>query len=114
MTTAWIQRLLACASLALAGCGTGSGAWNLFDSGYSIDASTDSNFVFEVHVNQLKQLGGEVNSPRFQLFVAERLKWYGMCPAGWTPPQCVDDGSCVKRTDRIVAVPGRCVSYDSR
>ena len=46
MTTAWIQRLLACASLALAGCGTGSGGWNLFDSGYSIDASNKTDFVF--------------------------------------------------------------------
>lgn len=108
MKTASIKRLLACASLALAGCGAGSGVWNLFDSGYSIDAATDNSFVFQVHVNQLKQLGGEVNSARFKVYVAERLKWYGMCPAGWQPPQCVEDGSCVKRSERIVAVPGRC------
>ena len=108
MTTAWIQRLLACASLALAGCGTGSGGWSLFDSGYSIDAKSETDFIFEVHVNQLKQLGGEVNGARFKVFVAERLKWYGMCPAGWAPLSCVADQSCVQRTSQTVSVPGRC------
>lgn len=107
MPTATLKRVFACASLALAGCTSGSG-WHLFDSGYRIDASSPSDFVFEVHVNQLKQLGGEVNGPQFKRFVAERLKWYGMCPVGWTSPPCVDDGSCIQRTSSTVAVPGRC------
>jgi hypothetical protein len=108
MPIAPLKRLLACTSVVLAGCASGSGEWHLFDAGYSIDAASPSDFVFQVHVNQLKQLGGDVNTPKFKLFAAERLKWYGMCLAGWTPLPCADDGSCIERTSSTVSVPGRC------
>lgn len=103
--------ILLFATLLLASCAWPvKSEWHLMDSGYAIDAANASEFAFEVHVNQLKQLGGEITTPQFRRFVAERLKWYGMCPAGWAPLPCVEDGSCVKRTDRSVTVPGRCLA----
>ena len=98
--------LLLCSATILASC-AGS-KWHLLDSGYSINANDPSDVSVTVHVNQLKQLGGEVNAPQFRQFVAERLKWHGMCPAGWTPLPCVEDGSCLERTKSSVTVPGRC------
>lgn len=82
--------------------------WHLMDAGYSIDAADSNEFTIEVHVNQLKQLGGEVKSAEFRLFVSERLKWHGLCPLGWELLPCVDNGSCVQRTHRSVTVAGRC------
>jgi hypothetical protein len=100
--------LLPCA-LALGSCAWSEGSnWHLMDEGYSISATDPGRFLFEVHLNQLKQLGGDVNSPRFHLFVAERLKRADLCPAGWTPLPCVNEGSCIQRTERSVTVPGRC------
>lgn len=100
--------LIATAAAFLASCTLGSN-WHLMDSGYSIDVGERDAFAFETHVNQLKQLGGDIHSPQFQLFVAERLKWHDLCPAGWTPLPCVDDGSCLQRTHRSVTIQGRCI-----
>jgi hypothetical protein len=98
-------------ALLLGSCAVGSN-WYLMDSGYSINpVEGDAQaYAVEVHVNQLKQLGGDVNSAEARLFIAERLKWHGVCPAGWQPLPCVQDGSCVQRTRRSVTVPGRCVT----
>jgi len=104
-----IKHLVVCAAALLTSCAwSESSNWHLMDAGYSIDARDANEFAFEVHVNQLKQLGGEVSSPAFHLFVAERLKWHGMCPSGWALLPCVEDGACVQRTRRSVTVPGRC------
>jgi hypothetical protein len=101
--------LFLCAVALLASCAwSESSNWHLLDEGYAIDAKSTNEVTVEVHVNQLKQLGGEVNAPQFRQFVAERLKWHGMCPAGWAPLPCVEDGSCLHRTKRSVTVPGRC------
>lgn len=108
-----IRRLLPalCAALVLASCAVDSN-WYLMDSGYSINpVEGDAQaYAIEVHLNQLKQLGGEVNSAEFRLFVAERLKIHGICLKGWQPLPCVADGSCVQHTRRSVTVPGRCAS----
>ena len=103
-----IRHALVCAAALLGSCAW-SDTLHLMDSGYSIDTPSPNQFSVEVHLNQLKQLGGEVNSAQFRLFVGERLKWYGVCPAGWAFPECVRDGSCIVRTKRSVTVPGRCL-----
>jgi len=96
------------ATLLLASCWSVSSNWYLMDSGYSIVPLQGEQFAVEVHLNQLKQLGGETGSAEFHRFVLERLKWHGFCPAGWEPLPCVKDGSCVQRTSRSVTVAGRC------
>lgn len=97
-------------SAVLAACSwTPSSNWFLLDEGYSIDAVSADEFAIEVHLNQLKQLGGDIHSAEFRLFVSERLKWHGMCKSGWAPLPCVEDGSCVQRTRRSITVNGRCV-----
>jgi hypothetical protein len=96
------------AALLLASCSVGSN-WYLMDSGYSIDVRENDEFAIEVHLNQLKQLGGEIHSAEFRLFVAQRLKWHGVCEHGWQPLPCADDGSCIQHTRRSVTVPGRCL-----
>jgi hypothetical protein len=105
-----VRRLLVpvLASLLLSACSVGSN-WHLMDSGYSIDAREHDEFAIEVHYNQLQQLGGEIRSAEFHLFVSERLKWHGLCERGWQPLPCVADGSCVQSTRRSVTVAGRCV-----
>jgi hypothetical protein len=95
------------AALLLSSCSVSSN-WYLMDSGYSIDARENDEFAVEVHLNELKQLGGEIRSAEFRLFVSERLKWHGVCERGWEPLPCVEDGSCVQHTRRSVTVPGRC------
>ena len=95
------------AALLVSSCALDSN-WHLMDSGYSIDAREHDEFAIEVHYNQLKQLGGEIRSAEFRLFVSERLKWHDVCERGWEPLPCVDDGSCVQHTRRSVTVPGRC------
>lgn len=102
-----MRSALIAAALLLASCSTASN-WHLIDSGYSIDVGEAGQFAFETHRNQLKQLGGDVHAPQFRLFVAERLKWHRLCPQGWAPLPCVEDGSCVQRTNRSVTVQGRC------
>jgi len=104
-------RLLAVlAVLALAPSCAVDSNWYLMDSGYSINPvpGDDLGYAVEIHRSQLKQLGGEVNSAAVNLFVAERLKWHGMCLSGWQPLPCVADGSCVLQTARSVTLPGRC------
>jgi hypothetical protein len=105
-----LRRLLlpVLAALLLASCSVGSN-WFLMDSGYSIDVRENHEFALEVHLNQLKQLGGDIRSAEFRLFVSERLKWHGVCERGWQPLPCVDDGSCVQHTRRSVTVQGRCL-----
>ena len=107
MTHSWILALGLVIMLA-------SCAWpvasdmHLADEGYSIKAVSADDVSVRVHVNQLKELGGEVTSAEFRNFAAERLKWHGLCPSGWAPLPCAQDGSCLKRTTRAVTVPGRC------
>jgi len=85
--------------------------WYLMDSGYSINpvAGDPDGYAIEIHLNQLKQLGGDVNSARVNLYIAEHLKSHGLCRAGWQPLPCVQDGSCVQHTARSVTVTGRCL-----
>jgi hypothetical protein len=107
MRHSWIPAL--CLVITLASC-----AWpvasdmHLADEGYSIKALSADEVAVRVHVNQLKELGGEVTTAEFRNFVAERLKRHGMCPSGWAPLPCVEDGSCLQRTTRSVTIPGRC------
>jgi hypothetical protein len=105
------RALPVCAALLGAGCALESN-WFLLDSGYSINPieGDENGYAIEMHRNQLKQLGGEINSAEFNRFVTLRLKWHGLCPNGWQPLPCVQDGSCVQHTSRSVTVPGRCVS----
>jgi hypothetical protein len=103
--------LLLLGALLLAACGlTPRSNWYLMDEGYSLDSTKAGEFAMEVHLNQLKQLGGEINSPRFRHFVADRLKWHELCPSGWEFLPCIEDGSCVQRTGRSVTVAGRCAA----
>jgi len=99
------------ATLLLASCSVGSNLY-LMDSGYSINPidGDPEGYAIEVHVNQMKQLGNNVNSAEFRRYVSERLKWHGICPAGWQPSACVQDGSCVHKTSRSVTVTGRCLA----
>jgi hypothetical protein len=86
---------------------------HLVDSGYSIVppvAGGDDAFAYEIHLNQLRQLGGDINSAEFHRFVAAGLKDHGICRAGWEPLPCVQDSSCVQHTRRSVTVHGRCVT----
>jgi hypothetical protein len=83
--------------------------WHLMDEGYAINPAGNDAIAVEMHFNQLKRLGGDVNSAEFRLFVAERLKWHGMCLSGWAALPCVEDGSCIQRTSRSVTVFGRCL-----
>ena len=97
------------AALLLASCAAGSN-WHLMDSGYSIEPLEGDQLAVEVHHNQVKQLGGELNGAEFRRFVGERLKWHELCPSGWAPLPCVADGSCVQRTERSVTIRVRCTS----
>ena len=105
-----MTRALLISVILLSGCARQSN-WHLMDEGYSINpiAGDGSGYAVEMHLNQLYQLGGDVKSPQFRSFVAERLKWHGLCEAGWQPLACVQDGSCVQHTRRSVTVPGRCL-----
>jgi hypothetical protein len=97
------------ALLLLAGCAWRPGSnWYLMDSGYSVELAETGEFAMEVHLNQMKQLGGDLHSAEFRRFVGERLKWERLCPSGWAFLPCTDDGSCVQRTRRSVTVYGRC------
>lgn len=101
---------LICATALLASCAfPESSKWHLADEGYAINAKNAEEFFFEMHVNQLKQLGGDTNSPKFRQYVAQRLKLRGRCLSGWEPLPCAEDGSCLQRTSRSVTVPGRCL-----
>jgi hypothetical protein len=85
--------------------------WRLAESGYSLEtAPYKEEFAFRVHVNELKRLGGDVKSAAFQHYVAERLKWHGLCPGGWERQLCAHDDACTQRTDHAVTVFGRCLA----
>lgn len=81
---------------------------HMLDEGYRINSASANEVAIEMHVSQLKQLGGDTNSSGFRAFVVERLKWHGLCLSGWTPLPCAEDGSCIERTSLSVTVPGRC------
>jgi hypothetical protein len=103
------KTILAALALLLASCASPEGSnWHLVDEGYAINPTTTSAIAIEMHVNQLKRLGGDVNSAQVRLFVVERLKWHGLCPKGWAPLPCVNDGSCVQHTRRSVTIFGEC------
>lgn len=104
------RRLCLAPVLLLASCAMDSN-WYLMQSGYSINPvdGDDNAYAIEVHVNQLRQLGGDVNTPEFRLFVIHQLRNHGLCPVGWQPLPCVRDGSCVQHTKRSVTVTGRCL-----
>ena len=108
----WRKYLLVWAVAMLAGCsliGLDSDLM-LLDSGYSLQvAPYGEEFAFRVHVNQLKELGGDVKSAQFRLFVSERLKMHEVCPAGWEEQLCADEASCVQRRRTSVTVLGRCL-----
>lgn len=98
-------------AMLLAGCGylTSESNWNLVQGGYSLDVVPYNNeFAMRVHVNELKQLGGNIHDARFALYVTERLRRNGLCPAGWEPLPCTVDESCVSRSHSAVKVFGRC------
>ena len=104
------RHILGAVALALAaGCSLGSD-WMLAESGYSLDlAPYGDEFAIRVHVNQLRQLGGDIDSPLFHHYVAERLKRHGLCPGGWERQLCAEIELCVHRTNFSVTVYGRCV-----
>jgi len=79
-------------------------------SGYSLDlAPYGDEFSIRVHVNELKQFGGDIKSAEFHLYVAERLRRHGSCLGGWEEQLCADPALCVRRADSWVRVFGRCV-----
>lgn len=103
------QALGAVALALLAGCGLASN-WMLAESGYSIDmAAYGEEFAIRVHANELRQLGGDVDSPLFHRYVAERLRRHRLCPGGWERQLCAELEQCLHRTDYSVTVYGRCV-----
>jgi hypothetical protein len=103
------KAILAALPVLLASCATPEWSnWHLLDEGYAINRGENDTVAIEMHLNQLKRLGGDVNSADFRLFVAERLKWHGLCPKGWSPLPCVEDGSCVQHTSRSVTIFGEC------
>jgi hypothetical protein len=104
-----MRRLLVLAALLALTTSCAWSNWHLLDEGYAINPAGDDAIAVEMHLNQLKRLGGDVNSADFRLFVAERLKWHGMCLSGWAALPCVEDGSCIQRTSRSVTVLGRCL-----
>ena len=107
-----IKHLVVVAAALLASCSLSEGGrWKLIESGYSISPGPDSGeFAIAVHVNELKQLGGDIKGPQFRLFVSERLKRQGLCPRGWEPLSCTEDGSCVSRARNSVTLFGRCAA----
>ena len=103
-------RLVVFAAMLVAACSLDSN-WMLAESGYSIDvAAYGEDFAFRVHVNELAQRGGDIKSPQFHLFVADRLKRHGVCPGDWEEQLCADPGLCVYRTGTSVTVYGRCLA----
>lgn len=98
-----------CAAVLLAACN--STEWGVHGASYAINPAPGSpEFSFAVHVNQLKQLGGDVKTPQFQHFMGERLKRVGLCPGGWEVLPCTADGSCVRNVRHTVTVYGRCLA----
>jgi len=42
----------------------------------------------EVHLSQMKHIGGEVGIAEFRRFVSQRPKWHDLCPRGWELLPC--------------------------
>ena len=102
-----LKRLPICAALFAAACALDSD-WMLADSGDSIAlAPYADEFAMRVHVNELRQLGGDIKSARFRLYMSERLRNHGLCQGGWEEVLCAQ-AWCVERTDSTVTVFGRC------
>jgi hypothetical protein len=105
--------LLAClAALLAAGCSLIplDSDLKLIESGYSLDFDRyDDKFAMRVHVNQLKQLGGDPRSAEFNLFVSEHLARHGYCRDGWELQLCAEEDRCIHRTRSSVTVLGRCI-----
>jgi hypothetical protein len=100
------------AALLLGGCGLLGldRDFMLVRSGYSLDvAPYGDEFAIRVHVNELDQLGGDIKSAQFHLYVAERLRRHGRCLGGWEEQLCAEPEHCVHRTRNSVTVSGRCV-----
>ena len=100
------------AALLVAGCGAVDLDSDLMlaRSGYSLDlAPYGDEFAIRVHVNELKQLGGDIKSAEFHLYVAERLRRQGRCRGGWEEQLCAEPEHCVHRTRNSVTVFGRCI-----
>jgi hypothetical protein len=82
----------------------------LIESGYSLDFDRyGDEFAMRVHVNQLKQLGGDPRSAEFNHFVSERLARHGFCRDGWELQLCAGEDGCIRRTHSSVTVLGRCI-----
>lgn len=105
----WGKSALLCA-LVLAACASPRSSWYLHDEGYSINPVQGDAYAVEIHVNQLKRLGGEIQSPEVRRFVFERLTWHEGCKGAWQMLPCVADGSCVQHTSRSVTILVRCAS----
>jgi hypothetical protein len=100
------------AALLLGGCGSFGldSDFMLARSGYSLDvAPYGDEFAIRVHVNELNQLGGDIKSAEFHLYVADRLRRHGRCPGGWEEQLCAEPELCVHRTRNSVTVFGRCI-----
>ena len=82
----------------------------LIESGYSLDFDRyDDKFAMRVHVNQLKQLGGDPRSAEFNHFVSEHLARHGYCRDGWELQLCAEEDACIRRSRSSVTVLGRCI-----
>jgi|SRR5688572_28181127 len=105
--------ILACAAALLAtGCSLIplDSDLKLIESGYSIDFDPyRDEFAFRLHVNQLKQLGGDARGAEFNHYVSQQLNRHGYCRDGWEMQLCADDAECIRRTRSSVTVLGRCI-----
>lgn len=79
----------------------------LWDAGYTISHRAEG-FEFQLHRNQLKQLGGDIDGPKFRHFVFDRLTRHEGCEGGWEFLPCVAERSCVIESRHSVTVLARC------
>jgi hypothetical protein len=100
-------RVFSFCALALLGACSHHSEFYLWDAGYTIGRRAEG-YAFEVHRNQMKHLGGDIDSVRFRQFVFDRLTWHQGCEGGWEYHPCVADRSCVVETKRSITVLARC------
>ena len=100
---------LVLASAFLVACATDSDLM-LLEAATASRSRLPRRFAIRVHLNQLKQLGGDFKSAEFQLFVSRPLKIHELCLGGWEQQLCADDADCIRRTSYSVTVMGRCVA----
>jgi hypothetical protein len=107
------NRIVACLAVLLAGgCSLIplDSDLKLIESGYSLDFDAyHDEFAIWVHLNQLKQLGGDPRGAEFNHFVSERLSRHGFCRDGWEMQLCAEEAQCIRRTRSSVMVLGRCI-----